>query len=64
MSKKMYRKVIINKDGSLALDLSDDQTRKSITESMSETNDDRIASLEAKLQRLRNEKASRDTFVY
>jgi hypothetical protein len=64
MSKVTSRKVIINKDGSLALDLSDEQTRRSIIESMSDKNDDRIASLQEKLQRLQNDKANSDNYAY
>ena len=55
MSKSTYRKVIINNDGSLAVDLSDEQTRRSLIDSMSEKNGEKISSLQEKLRRLQSE---------
>lgn len=62
--KQTFRKVIINKDGSLAVDLSDEQTRKSIIDSMSEKNGDRIAELQEKLRRLQSEQGNTNNFAY
>ncbi|PTB89060.1 hypothetical protein C9928_04795 [Pseudidiomarina aestuarii] len=52
MSKNTNMRVKINKDGSLAIDLADESTRRQIVDAISPTNDDKIRSLQDKLRLL------------
>lgn len=52
MSKNTNVRVKINKDGSLAIDLADESTRRQFVDAISPKNDDKIRSLQDKLRLL------------